>query len=81
MARAAREPEKVSEALKNLTKANKEQEEQQRLEEERVLKGLKLSPPASSKTQALKKHLDDLANKDGEMFARLVKAWIHEDDQ
>jgi len=64
-----------------LEAAEKEQEEQRKLEQERMLKGLKLAPAPNSKTQALKKHLDDLATEDAEMFARLVKHWIHEDDQ
>ena len=64
-----------------LEAAEKEKEELRILEEERMLKGLKLAPAASSKAQALKKHLDDLAGDDSEMFARLIKTWIHEDDQ
>jgi flagellar M-ring protein FliF len=60
--------------------AEKKEEEQRRLEEERMLKGLKIGPAANSKTLALKKHLEGLAEEDSEMFARLMKAWIHEDD-
>lgn len=49
-------------------------------EEERLLKGLKLAPVQTSKTQILKKHLEEVAENDAESFARLLKAWIHEDD-
>ncbi len=63
-----------------LEAAEKQKEEQRKLEEERMLQGLKLAPAANSKTQALKKHLEELAESDGEAFARLLKTWIHEDD-
>ncbi len=49
-------------------------------EEERMLKGLKLAPVQTSKTQILKKHLEEGAKEDSENFARLIRAWIHEDD-
>ena len=49
-------------------------------EEERLLKGLKLAPVQTSKTQILKKHLEEVAENDAESFARLLRAWIHEDD-
>jgi flagellar M-ring protein FliF len=60
--------------------AKQQEEDQRRLEEERMLKSLKLAPPANSKTLALKKHLEELAAQDSEKFARLLKAWIHEND-
>ena len=63
-----------------LVSAEKEREEMRRLEEERMLKGLKLAPAANSKAAALKKHLEGLAEEDAETFTRLMKAWIHEDD-
>jgi flagellar M-ring protein FliF len=63
-----------------LEAAEKEIEEARRQEEERMLKGLRVAPPANSKASALKKHLESVASEDPETFARLMKAWIHEDD-
>ena len=60
--------------------ARQREEEQRKLEEERLLQSLKLAPPSNSKTFALKKHLEELAGEDAAMVARLLKAWIHEDD-
>jgi flagellar biosynthesis/type III secretory pathway M-ring protein FliF/YscJ len=63
-----------------LEAAEKEHEESRRLEEERMLKGFKVAQVTNSKTQALKKHLEGVAGEDPAMFARMVKAWLHEDD-
>ncbi|MBI1356852.1 MAG: flagellar M-ring protein FliF [Acidobacteria bacterium] len=49
-------------------------------EEARMLKGLQVAPLPTSKTEILKKHLETVAFEDPERFARLVKAWVHEDD-
>ncbi|MEZ5396000.1 MAG: flagellar basal-body MS-ring/collar protein FliF [Bryobacterales bacterium] len=83
LGRVRMEKEKALEAERErlqIEASEKAQEEERRLEEERILKGLKIAPPANSKTQILKKHLEGLAEEDAESFARLVKAWIHEDD-
>ena len=63
-----------------LEEARQAELEKQKAEEERMLKGLKVAPTPTSKTQILKRHLEDVAKEDAESFARLIKAWIHEDD-
>lgn len=58
-----------------------QREEERKQEEERMLKGLQVSPLPTNKVQALKKHLLAVAGDDPQRFARLVKVWIHEDDK
>ncbi len=50
-------------------------------EEARLLKGLQGAPAPTNKLQLLKKHLVGVAGDEPEHFARLVRSWIHEDDQ
>lgn len=65
---------------RELEEAQVQEVEQRAAEEERLLKGLKLAPVQTSKTQVLKKHLEELARENPEAVAKLMKAWIHEDD-
>lgn len=58
-----------------------QREEERKAEEARLIKGLQVSPLPTNKVQALKKHLLTVASEDPQRFSRLVKAWIHEDDQ
>lgn len=66
---------------RELEEAQAHEVEQRAAEEERLLKGLKLAPVQTSKTQVLKKHLEELTRENPETVAKLMKAWIHEDDQ
>jgi len=66
---------------RELEEAQEQEAEQRAAEEERLLKGLKLAPVQTSKTQVLKKHLEELTREEPETVAKLMKAWIHEDDQ
>ena len=65
---------------RELEEAQAHEVEQRAAEEERLLKGLKLAPVQTSKTQVLKKHLEELTRENPETVAKLMKAWIHEDD-
>ncbi len=63
-----------------LEAAHQAEQEKQAEEEARMLKGLKVGKVHSSKTQVLKRHLEEMAGDNPEGFARLMKTWIHEDD-
>ena len=65
---------------KELEEAQVAEAQHRAAEEERLLKGLKLAPVQTSKSQILKKHLEQVAEEDPQNFAHLIKAWIHEDD-
>ena len=79
--RAERQNALEAERERKLLEDREAQREVDRREEEaRLIKGLQLAPLPTSKTEILKKHLETVAFDDPERFARLVKAWIHEDD-
>jgi len=80
--RAERQKALEAERERKLLADKEAQREKDRQEEEaRLLKGLQVSPLPTNKVQALKKHLLTVAEDDPQRFARLVKVWIHEDDQ
>lgn len=57
------------------------QETQRRLaEEDRMLKGLKISSEQTGKTAVLRRHLEEVATESPERFASLVRTWMREDD-
>ena len=79
--RAERDAAIAAERERQKLEAAREAEHEKRKEEEaRMLKGLKVAKVHSSKTQVLKRHLEDMAGDNPEGFARLMKTWIHEDD-
>ncbi len=65
---------------KLLEEQAQEEQERRKAEEERLLQGLKLSAGQTSKTVVFKKHLEEVAVDNPDRFARLIRAWIHEDD-
>jgi flagellar M-ring protein FliF len=65
---------------KQLEEAAAEESERRRAEEDRMLKGLKISTEQSGRSVVLKRHLEEVATENPERFARLVRTWIREDD-
>jgi flagellar M-ring protein FliF len=53
----------------------------QEAEQARMLTGLKMDSLQSSRSQVLKKHLEEAATKDAVGFVQLLRAWIHEDER
>lgn len=65
---------------KQIEEAAVEETERRRAEEDRMLKGLKISTEQSGKTVVLRRHLEEVAAESPERFARLVRTWMREDD-
>lgn len=65
---------------KQIEEAAIEESERRRAEEDRMLKGLKISSEQTGKTAVLRRHLEEAATENPERFARLVRTWIREDD-
>ena len=65
---------------KQIEEAATEENERRRSEEDRMLKGFKISSEPTGKTVVLRRHLEDVATESPERFARLVRAWMREDD-
>ncbi len=83
MAQVMEERRKALEAereRKQIEEQAQEEEERRKVEEERLLQGLKLSSGQTSKTAVFKKHLEEVALESPDRFARLIRAWLHEDD-
>ena len=49
-------------------------------EEARLLQGLRTTTLGTTRSQVLKKHLEETAAKDPEGFVQLLRTWIHEDE-
>ena len=71
---------KAAEEVKEI-EAAEEEARRHELEEAKMLKGLRLATLQSSKAQVLKKHLEEMATNEPESFVKLMRSWIHEDDQ
>jgi len=79
--RAEREAAIAAERERQELDAARQAEQAKQAEEEaRMLKGLKVGKVHNSKTQVLKRHLEEMAGDNAAGFARLMKTWIHEDD-
>ncbi len=49
-------------------------------EEAKLLQGLRSTTLGSTRSQVLKKHLEETASKDPDGFVQLLRTWIHEDE-
>lgn len=79
--RVARQKALETERERNqLEEAAIEESERRREEEDRMLKGLKISSEQTGKTAVLRRHLEEVATENPERFARLVRTWMREDD-
>lgn len=65
---------------KQLEEAAVEETQRRRAEEDRMLKGLKISSEQTGRTVVLKRHLEEVATESPDRFARLVRTWMREDD-
>jgi flagellar biosynthesis/type III secretory pathway M-ring protein FliF/YscJ len=65
---------------KQIEEAAVEETERRRAEEDRMLRGLKISSEQSGRTVVLRRHLEETATENPERFARLVRTWMREDD-
>ena len=65
---------------KQIEEASVEESERRRAEEDRMLKGLKISSEQTGRTAVLRRHLEEVATENPERFARLVRTWMREDD-
>ncbi len=65
---------------KQIEEAAAEESERRRAEEDRMLKGLKISSEQTGKTAVLRRHLEEVATESPERFASLVRSWMREDD-
>ncbi|MDA1234562.1 MAG: flagellar basal-body MS-ring/collar protein FliF [Acidobacteria bacterium] len=65
---------------KQIEEAATEESERRRLDEDRMLKGLKVSAEQTGKTVVLRRHLEEVATESPERFASLVRTWMREDD-
>jgi len=65
---------------KQIEEAAVEESERRRVEEDRMLKALKISSEQTGKTAVLRRHLEGVATENTERFARLVRTWMREDD-
>ena len=65
---------------KQIEEAATEESERRRLDEDRMLKGLKISSEQTGKTVVLRRHLEEVATENPERFASLVRTWMKEDD-
>jgi flagellar M-ring protein FliF len=63
-----------------LEEAQKQELANREAEENRLLKGFKAAAPYSTEGAALRRHVEETADEHPERVARLVKAWMHEDD-
>jgi len=65
---------------KQLAEQAAEEDEKRRAEEDRMLRGLKISTEQTGKTAVLRRHLEGVATERPDRFARLVRTWMREDD-
>jgi flagellar M-ring protein FliF len=65
---------------KQLEEAATGERARRRAEEDRMLKGLKISSEQTGKTVVLRRHLEEVASESPERFASLVRTWMREDD-
>jgi flagellar M-ring protein FliF len=65
---------------KQIEEAAAEETARRRAEEDRMLKGLKISSEQTGKTAVLRRHLEEVATENPERFASLVRTWMREDD-
>jgi len=79
--KAKRDAEVRSEKAQQELEAAEEARQLKEAEEAKLLEGLRSTTMGTSKSQILKKHLEETAPKDPAGFVDLLQFWIHEDDE
>ena len=79
--KAKRDAEAHSERMQQELEDAEEVRQLKEAEEAKLLEGLRSTTMGTSKSQILKKHLEETATKDPAGFVDLLRSWIHEDDE
>jgi flagellar M-ring protein FliF len=79
--KAKRDSEAHSERMQQQLEDAEEARQLKEAEEAKLLEGLRTTTMGTSKSQILKKHLEETATKDPAGFVDLLRSWIHEDDE